>query len=117
MLYLINRSCRFDGNSIRREVYFCLIEEKSLYVARTPTTNTNLKKLLGNTTKRKIRNILWNHIRYGSIDDGLTCIEIVWGDSLLKTKSIEEVLVDCIYSNFIFSYCFSRELWGVRRLD
>ena len=84
MLYLINHIIWFDDNSIRRairrEIYFCLIEEKSLYIIRA-STNTNLKKRLGNTTKRKIKAIIWNHIRgRGIIDDGLTCIEIGWDD-------------------------------------
>ena len=119
MLYLINHISWFDDNSIRREVYFCLIEETSLYLIRA-STNTNLKKRLGNTTKRKIKAIIWNHIRgRGIIADGLTCIEIVWDDSLLKPNSLKEVLVNYIYSNFFFFsyYNITRNLWGIRKLD
>lgn len=118
ILYLINHVSWFDDNSIKREVYFCLIEEKSLYIIRA-STNTNLKKRLGNTTKRKIKAIIWNHIRgRGIIDDGLTCIEIGWDDSLLMTKSIKEILVDYTYSNFFFfNYYITRNSWGIRRLD
>ena len=118
MLYLINHIIWFDDNSIRRairrEIYFCLIEEKSLYIIRA-STNTNLKKLLGNNTKREIKAIFFDRKNIINFKEKV----FVWDDSLLKTNSIEGVLIDFIYYNFFFINYFhiTRSLWGVRRLD
>lgn len=120
MLYLINHVIWFDDNSIRRNVYFCLIEENFLYIVRATllSTNTNLKKLLGNATKRRVETIIRNLIRRRFDDGGLICRKIDWDDLLLKTKSIKEVLVDHIYSNFFFfNYYITRNSWSVRRLN